>query len=142
MQRSLRLAKKKQQPAETLIRTDPYLLRCLLVAFVIWNISNRAFPNTGFRILRILVGAGNAGVSDSFHRRRCAATLRSSTGEGSMLGRRPAISRSAFIMGERLTPPTQWISSFPFRTPSAIAAMTALNCRTEIGRESGIGTQV
>jgi len=72
-----------------------------------------------------------------------------------MLGRRPAISRSAVtmlrhpqrcshaavIMGERLTPPTQWISSFPFRTPSAIAAMTALNCRAEIGRESGIGTQ-
>jgi len=30
------------------LRDDPYLLRCLLMAFVIWNISNRAFPNTGF----------------------------------------------------------------------------------------------
>ena len=25
-----------------------YLLKCLLMAFVIWNISSRAFPNTGF----------------------------------------------------------------------------------------------
>src|SRR6266478_692211 len=50
MQRSLHSTDKRQpQPPQ---RSDfepiPYLLKCLLMAFVIWNISNRAFPKTGF----------------------------------------------------------------------------------------------
>jgi hypothetical protein len=32
------------------LTAHPYLLKCLLMAFVIWNISNRAFPNTGFSL--------------------------------------------------------------------------------------------
>ena len=37
------------------IATDPYLLRCLLMAFVIWNISNRVFPKTGFSLSSAMI---------------------------------------------------------------------------------------
>lgn len=90
------------------------------------------------------------------HRRRCASTLRSNTGDGLIIGRRSLIARSAStrlrhphrrshaaaIIGERFTPPAQWINSFPCRTDCAIAVMTASNCRAEIGLDSATTMRV
>ena len=44
-------------------RTDPYLLRCLLMAFVIWNISNRAFPKLASAFHRLQFLAASLGLA-------------------------------------------------------------------------------
>jgi len=112
----------------------------------------------GYRLFRTYLRSRfhNARGRHLAHRLRCSPTLRSSTGDGSVIGRSCAIVSSdptrlrypqrcihaAAMIGERLTPPTQWISRFPCRMPCAIAAITASNYRAEIGRESAIGTRV
>jgi hypothetical protein len=147
-----------------------HLLRCLLMAFVIWNMSNRAFPKTGFGLSRwnmfslwyVFALSSNADYCMSAPKRAWqrmpllhspwakSLSFRGYAGgqlaEDDGRGSRPVtqvwfgIAPATVLIGVRLGPRESSFSRFPQRPRKPDSARSHTSCDSDTGSRRQVGT--